>query len=92
LTARRESTPDHDHLVLSVTDTGVGIPVHAQQYIFDEFRQVDGSTNRQYGGTGLGLAITRNLCRLMDGTIRLTSEISKGSSFIVILPIVELHE
>ncbi len=72
---------------IAVQDTGVGIPPHALNYIFDEFRQVDGSTKRAYGGTGLGLAITRNLIRMMDGTITVESEIGKGSTFTVTLPL-----
>lgn len=75
-----------------VSDTGIGIPPHALNYIFDEFRQVDGSTQRQFGGSGLGLAITRNLCRMMGGTIRVASELGKGSSFTVTLPLVAAAE
>jgi signal transduction histidine kinase len=73
--------------VLSVRDTGVGIPPHAQEYIFEEFRQLDGSSRRMYGGSGLGLAICRNLCRLMDGDIRVQSTLGEGSTFIVTLPL-----
>jgi signal transduction histidine kinase len=73
---------------LSVKDTGIGIPAHALEYIFDEFRQVDGSSQRAYGGSGLGLAITRNLARIMDGEVRVTSKLGEGSTFIVTLPLV----
>jgi signal transduction histidine kinase len=72
-----------------VSDTGIGIPPHAQEYIFDEFRQVDGSSMRSYGGTGLGLAITRKLVLMMGGTISVESVVGKGSKFIVALPIEE---
>lgn len=75
--------------ILQVSDTGVGIPPHALNFIFDEFRQVDGSSRRAFGGTGLGLAITRNLCRMMNGTIRVTSTLGEGSTFIVTLPLNE---
>ena len=72
---------------LSVTDTGLGIPPHALEYIFDEFRQVDGSSQREYGGTGLGLAIVRKLTVLMGGTVQVESEVGKGSTFTVQLPL-----
>ncbi|MEO8607876.1 MAG: ATP-binding protein [Chloroflexota bacterium] len=72
--------------ILRVTDSGVGIPPHAINYIFDEFRQVDGSSRRVYGGTGLGLAIVRNLCLMMKGNVKVTSELNKGSVFTVTLP------
>jgi len=72
---------------IDVEDTGIGIPPHAKNYIFDEFRQVDGSTKRVYGGTGLGLAITRNLVLMMNGTISVESELGKGSTFTIRLPL-----
>ncbi len=78
---------DEDHWTISVKDTGMGIPPHALNYIFEEFRQVDGSSKREHGGTGLGLAITRTLCRMMGGTINVRSELGKGSEFIVTLPL-----
>lgn len=77
---------------ISVRDTGIGIPAHAKEYIFDEFRQVDGSSRRAYGGTGLGLAITRKLAVMMGGTISLDSEVGKGSEFTVTLPIIGPRE
>jgi len=76
---------------ITVTDTGVGIPLHAQEFIFDKFRQVDGSTERQQGGVGLGLAIVRNLALLMGGTVAVQSKTGQGSSFVVDLPIVALE-
>ncbi len=72
---------------IRVTDTGIGIPPHALGYIFDEFRQVDGTSTRAFGGSGLGLSITRNICRMMDGTVQVTSELGKGSVFTVTLPL-----
>jgi signal transduction histidine kinase len=73
--------------IINVTDTGVGIPPHALNYIFDEFRQIDGSSTRVYGGSGLGLAIVRNLVRMMSGNIHVDSTLGKGSSFTVTLPL-----
>ena len=71
---------------IRVIDTGIGIPPHALEYIFEEFRQVDGSFQRKHDGTGLGLAIVRKLTTLMDGTIDVQSEVGKGSTFTVKLP------
>ena len=71
-----------------VSDTGIGIPPHALEFIFDEFRQVDGSTQRERQGTGLGLAIVRKITQLMGGTARADSEMNKGSAFTVKLPLV----
>jgi signal transduction histidine kinase len=73
---------------LAVTDTGIGIPPHAINYIFDEFRQLDGSSKRVYGGSGLGLAIVRNLCMMMDGNVKVVSTLGEGSTFTVTLPLV----
>ena len=72
---------------IQVIDSGIGIPPHAINYIFDEFRQLDGSSKRAYGGTGLGLAIVRNLCRMMEGTIHVSSKLNEGSTFTVTLPL-----
>ena len=74
---------------LVVSDTGIGIPPHAREYIFEEFRQVDSSSKRKYGGTGLGLAIVQKLVRAMNGTITVESEVDKGSRFIVTMPLVQ---
>jgi signal transduction histidine kinase len=73
---------------IQVSDTGVGIPPHAHEFIFDEFRQVDMSSTRKQGGTGLGLAIVKKMVRLMHGTVSLHSEVGKGSTFTVSLPLV----
>lgn len=70
-----------------VEDTGIGIPEDAQEYIFEEFRQVDQSSTRAYGGTGLGLSIVSKFARLMNGAVSVRSEVGKGSRFIVLLPL-----
>ncbi len=68
-------------LRFQVRDTGIGVPKEKQDYIFEMFAQVDGSTTRRYGGTGLGLAISQQLLKLMGGRLLLESEPDKGSTF-----------
>jgi len=70
-----------------VNDTGIGIPPHAQETIFEKFRQIDGTSRRAYGGTGLGLAIVRELSLLMDGNVKVKSSLGSGSTFTVTLPL-----
>ena len=74
-------------LEIAVSDTGVGIPSDALGYIFEEFRQVAGSS-QQHKGTGLGLSITKKLTELLGGTIGVESEVGKGSTFTVKIPMV----
>lgn len=76
-----------DNMAIIVQDTGIGIPPHAREFIFDEFRQVDQSSKRVHGGTGLGLAIVQKLTRKMGGTVTLQSEVGIGSTFTVVLPL-----
>ena len=65
----------------SIRDTGIGIPLDRQHFIFDAFSQVDSSTTREFGGTGLGLTICRRLAEMMEGRIWVESELGKGSAF-----------
>ncbi len=65
----------------SVHDTGIGIPEDRRDRLFKSFSQVDASTTRKYGGTGLGLAVSQRLATLMGGSIRVESEIGRGSIF-----------
>ena len=74
-------------LSINVRDSGIGIPEDRLGHIFDEFEQVDSSTQRKYGGTGLGLAISRALCELMGYTLDVDSEVGKGSTFNISIPL-----
>ncbi|MBD2103041.1 PAS domain S-box protein [Leptolyngbya sp. FACHB-261] len=76
-----------DYLVLSVQDTGIGIPAEKQYLLFESFQQVDGGSNRQHEGTGLGLALTRRLAEMHGGTVSFTSAAGQGSTFSVWLPL-----
>lgn len=78
---------ENNILVFKVEDTGKGISETEQNIIFEEFRQVDSSTTRRYSGTGLGLSICKKFAELLNGSISVTSEIDKGSTFTFILPI-----
>jgi signal transduction histidine kinase len=72
---------------IDIEDTGVGMAPHALEMIFEPFRQIDGTTSRQHGGSGLGLAIVRELCQMMNGQILVRSEVGKGSTFTIVLPV-----
>jgi signal transduction histidine kinase/DNA-binding response OmpR family regulator len=89
---RKPWPPGGDALMLSVKDTGIGIPKDKQEGIFLPFSQADSSTTRKFGGTGLGLAICGRLAALMGGTITVNSEGQKGSEFVVLAPLAELRE
>jgi signal transduction histidine kinase len=84
--------PDTTHWAIQVADTGLGIPQEAQAYIFEPFRQVDGSITRQHTGTGLGLTIVQQLVHLMGGEIKLDSEVGRGSTFTILLPLEPAEE
>lgn len=95
ITVSVSRSPD-DHLVLSVTDTGVGIPEEDREIIFEKFRQSsqtvgDRNLTREYSGTGLGLSIVKELCKLLGGEISFVSELGCGSTFTVRVPWVTVH-
>ncbi len=77
---------DKIDLIISVKDTGIGIPANQQSLIFEAFNQQEGQRTVQYGGTGLGLTITKRLVEMMGGNIVLSSVYGKGSVFTITLP------
>ena len=80
---------DGSHLQIRVTDNGVGIPPQMLEKVFDLFTQVGGALDRSQGGLGIGLSLARRLVELHGGSIRALSDGRQGSTFIVVLPVVE---
>ncbi len=78
---------DEERVIISVEDTGIGIPRESWDKVFEKFTQVDSSSTRRYGGTGLGLPISREFVRMHGGDIWLESVVGQGSTFYVSLPI-----
>jgi len=77
---------DEIHVIVTVDDSGIGIPEDKLKSIFEQFSQADMSATRKFGGAGLGLTISRHLVELMGGDIRATSRVGVGSTFTVTLP------
>ena len=78
---------EKENAVIKVSDTGMGIPKEDQSRIFERFYRVDKARSREIGGTGLGLAITKHIVMNLGGTISVESELEKGSTFTVKIPI-----
>jgi PAS domain S-box-containing protein len=76
-----------ERLIIRVHDTGIGIPLSRQHVIFDDFVQLDNTSTRKHQGAGLGLSIVKRLVLLMKGSVEVTSEVGKGSTFTVDLPL-----
>ena len=86
-----EVTYEEQNLKMQVVDCGKGIPQEKQPFIFDRFYQVDSSDSREQEGSGIGLSLCKDLIELMDGTITVASEVGKGSTFTVHLPLQEIQ-
>lgn len=87
LTIRQRREAEQEMLEIAVADTGIGIKREDQDVIFDDFRQLEGSSTRHYGGTGLGLGLCKKLAAALGGEMRVSSEYGVGSVFSLLLPV-----
>ena len=76
-----------EDIIIAVSDTGKGIPADELPTLFDEYRQVEGSESSVHKGTGLGLLITKKFAELLGGSIGVESEVGRGSTFTVRVPV-----
>ncbi len=79
-------------LSFTVKDTGIGIPKNKLATIFERFEQAESDTTRKYGGTGLGLSIVKDLVKLQNGTIEVSSILNEGSEFVCTIPFETIYE
>ena len=80
------------HIVIAVSDTGIGIPAEDLKHIFDRFRQADSSISRKYGGSGLGLSLVKDMAELLGGSVSVSSLEGEGSVFTVRIPYEDVEE
>ncbi len=83
---------DNDHVIVSVADSGIGIPKEDQTHLFQKFYRVDNSDTREIGGTGLGLYLSRRLAEAMSGRLWVESEFKRGSTFFLEIPRIDHEE
>jgi signal transduction histidine kinase len=88
LQATREVLPSGPWVCFRVKDSGIGMTPDQSRRVFEPFTQADASTSRKYGGTGLGLTISRRFCELMGGSVHVESEMGKGTTFSIRLPLI----
>jgi signal transduction histidine kinase len=91
-TIRITITEAHHKAVLSITDTGIGIPGESLPHVFERFYRADKVRSREQGGAGLGLAIVRSICQAHGGTVEIESIENKGTTCRVILPLADVEE
>jgi two-component system chemotaxis sensor kinase CheA len=82
---------NNEKLKFDVCDSGIGISEENKAAIFEEFRQIDGTTSRKYSGTGLGLSISKRIARLLEGELTVQSKLNKGSVFSFVVPVTILN-
>lgn len=92
VSVRTVAEKENASVEIAVADTGIGIDEGHRELIFDDFRQLDGSSTRKYGGTGLGLSLCRKLADALGGQIRVTSAVGMGSVFSLLLPLAGQQE
>ena len=78
-----------DHILITIADKGIGIPEEFHDAVFERFSQADGSASRSHEGTGLGMSIAKEICEAHEGRIYFTSEVGKGTTFFVELPLLQ---
>jgi signal transduction histidine kinase len=88
LRVSRVADVNGDHFHFNIEDTGIGIPEHFLDRLFDPFSQADPSVQHKYGGTGLGLALTKRFCDLLGGSITVHSVPNRGTQFEIKIPTV----
>src|SRR6516165_8877904 len=84
--ARQVQENGRDWITIAVADTGIGMTPEQMCRLFQEFSQASSTTASKYGGTGLGLVISRRFCQMMGGDITVASELGRGSTFTIRLP------